>query len=247
MTEDRPPAASHPQWFATTPWSVVLAARQGSPVDAAAALENLCRLYWYPLYAFLRREGRSPHDAQDLTQEFFARLLQGKFLENVAPHKGRFRSFLLASLKHFLSDEWDKARTLKRGGGQSLIPLDNLQPEDRYRLEPDTSVPAERLFERRWAVTLLAQALARLREENVAAGKTLEFDQLKVFLSAPTSDGAYDRIAVQLGLATETVAVKVYRLRKRYGELIRTEVAHTVADPADVEEELRHLFDAVGR
>jgi RNA polymerase sigma-70 factor (ECF subfamily) len=136
---------------------------------------------------------------------------------------------------------------LKRGGGQSLIPLDNLQPEDRYRLEPDTSVPAERLFERRWAVTLLAQALARLREENVAAGKTLEFDQLKVFLSAPTSDGAYDRIAVQLGLATETVAVKVYRLRKRYGELIRTEVAHTVADPADVEEELRHLFDAVGR
>jgi RNA polymerase sigma-70 factor (ECF subfamily) len=247
MTEDRPLAASHPQWFATTHWSVVLAARQGSPVDAAAALENLCRLYWYPLYAFLRREGRSPHDAQDLTQEFFARLLQGKFLENVAPHKGRLRSFLLASLKHFLSDEWDKARTLKRGGGQSLIPLDNLQPEDLYRLEPDTSAPAERLFERRWAVTLLAQALARLREETVAAGKTLEFDQLKVFLSAPTGDGAYDRIAAQLGLATETVAVKVYRLRKRYGELIRTEVAHTLADPADVEEELRHLFDAIGR
>lgn len=234
------------QSFATTHWSNVLAVKQGESSEARVALEKLCRTYWYPLYAFLRREGRSPHDAQDLTQEFFARLLQGRFLENVGPQKGKFRSFLLASLRNFLCDEWDRARAEKRGGGRTFISLDDYSAEELYLLEPDASAPAEQVFERRWALALLAQALARLRQEFDAAGKDHEFEHLKTFLSTPTSDGAYDTVAAKLELAVDTVAVKVYRLRQRYGELIRAEIAQTVANPADIEEELRHLFDAVG-
>jgi RNA polymerase sigma-70 factor (ECF subfamily) len=222
-------------------------AKQGDALAGAAALEELCRTYWYPIYAFLRREGRTPHDAQDLTQAFFTRLLQGLFLENVGPRKGKFRSFLLAALKNFLCDEWDKGRAEKRGGGQTFISLDDHHAEELYLLEPDPGAPPERIFEQRWALTLLAQALARLREELVASGKTREFDHLKVFLSNPTNDGAYDAVAVKLELAVDTIAVKVHRLRQRYGELIRAEIAQTVASPADVEDELRHLFDAVGR
>jgi RNA polymerase sigma-70 factor (ECF subfamily) len=240
-------ASGSAQSFVTTHWSVVLAAKEGDPSDAAAALEKLCRTYWYPLYAFLRREGRSPHDAQDLTQAFFAHLLQRDFLENVGPQKGKFRSFLLAALKNFLCDDWDKAIAAKRGGGQTFISLDDHNAEELYLLEPDPGAPAEQIFEQRWALTSLAQALARLREEFVAAGKIREFDHLKVFLSTSTSDGAYDDMAVKLGLAADAVAVKVHRLRQRYGELIRAEIAQTVANPADIEEELRHLFDAVGR
>ena len=235
------------QAFATAHWSDVLASKQGDSSEAAAALEKLCRTYWYPLYAFLRREGRSPHDAQDLTQGFFAHLLQRDFLENVGPQRGKFRSFLLAALKHFLSDEWDKARAEKCGGGQTFISLEAHNAEELYLLEPDPGAPAEQIFEQRWALTLLAQALARLREEFVAAGKTREFDHLRVFLSNPTTDGAYDAVAVNLELAVDTVAVKVHRLRQRYGELIRAEIAQTVASPADIEEELQHLFNAVGR
>ena len=235
------------QTFATTHWSVVLAARQGEPSEANAALEKLCRVYWYPLYAFLRREGRNPHDAQDLTQEFFARLLQGKFLANVGPQKGKFRSFLLAALKNFLCDEWDKVRAEKRGGGQRLISLDDHNAEELYLLEPDPGAPAEQIFEKRWALALLAQALARLRQEFADAGKIREFDHLKVFLSTLTSDRAYDAVAVELEVAVDTVAVKVHRLRQRYGELIREEIAHTVGSPAEIEDELQHLFNAIGR
>jgi DNA-directed RNA polymerase specialized sigma24 family protein len=241
------PITAHVRCFATTHWSSVLAAKQGDASIAAAALENLCRTYWYPLYAFLRREGRSPHDAQDLTQEFFARLLRGRFLENVGPHKGKFRSFLLASLKNFLCDEWDKIRAEKRGGGWTVISLDDQNAEEIYRLDANVSEPAERLFEHRWALTLLARALAGLREEFAAAGKIAEFERLKVFLSTPTSDGAYDNVAADLGLAVDNVGVKVHRLRQRYGEHIRAEIAQTVADPADIEGELHLLFDAVGR
>jgi RNA polymerase sigma-70 factor (ECF subfamily) len=225
----------------------VLAAKQGETTEAAAALEKLCRTYWYPLYAFLRREGHSPHDAQDLTQEFFARLLQGKFLGNVSPQKGKFRSFLLAALKNFLCDEWDKATAQKRGGGKMVISLDDHNAEELYLLEPEADAPAEELFERRWALTLLARALSGLREEFVATGRMNEFDQLKGFLSTPTADGAYDAVAVKLGLTVDTVGVKVHRLRQRYGELIRVEIAQTVARPAEIENELQHLFNAVGR
>ena len=239
--------SDYAQTFATTHWSVVLAARQGEPSEADAALENLCRTYWYPLYAFLRREGRNPHDAQDLTQEFFARLLQGKFLANVGPQKGKFRSFLLAALKHFLCDEWDKTKAQKRGGGQSFISLDDHNAEELYLLEPDAGAPAEQIFEKRWALTLLTQALARLRQEFADAGKIHEFDHLKVFLSTLTSDGAYDTVAVKLEVTADAVALRVHRLRQRYGELIREEIAHTVGSPAEIEDELQHLFKAVGR
>jgi RNA polymerase sigma factor (sigma-70 family) len=231
--------------FATTHWSVVLVAGQPAAPRAAEALEKLCRTYWYPLYAFLRRQGRSPHDAQDLTQGFFARLLQKNFLENVGPQKGRFRSFLLAALNHFLADEWDKVRAEKRGGGQTFISIDD--PEELYLLESDAGASAEKIFEQRWALTLLAQAFARLSEEYAAASKTREFDHLKIFLSTLTGDGGYDAVAAELEMPIENVAVKVHRLRRRYGELIREEIAHTVASPADIEEEMRHLFDAVGQ
>jgi RNA polymerase sigma factor (sigma-70 family) len=233
--------------FATTHWSVVLAARDGVSPQAAQALERLCRTYWFPLYAHVRRQGHRAPDAQDLVQGFFARLLQGNFLENVGPQKGKFRSFMLAALNHFLSDEWDKARAQKRGGGQTLISLDDRSAEELYLAEPDSNLTAERMFEQRWALTMLAQALARLREEFAAAGKTREFDHLKIFLSTPTGEGGYDAIAAELGMPVATVGVKVHRLRQRYGELIRTEIAHTVASPADVEVEMTHLFDAVGR
>lgn len=241
------PTTGHAQCFATTHWSDVLSAKQSNSTQAESALEKLCRTYWYPLYAFLRREGRSPHDAQDLTQAFFAHLFQRSFLENVSPQKGKFRSFLLAALKHFLCDEWDKATAVKRGGGQTFISIDDHDAEELYLLEPDASAPAETIFERRWALALLAQALALLREEFTTAGKFGEFEHLKVFLSTPAQDGDYAAVAAKLELVPDTVAVKVHRLRQRYGELIRAEIAHTVASPADIEEELRDLFAAVGR
>jgi RNA polymerase sigma-70 factor (ECF subfamily) len=235
------------QEFTTTHWSVVLAAREGVSPQAVQALEKLCRTYWFPLYAHVRRQGHRAHDAQDLVQGFFARLLRGNFLENVGPQKGKFRSFLLASLNHFLSDEWDKARAEKRGGEQTFISLDEHHAEELYLAEPASGAPAERIFDQRWALTLLAQAFARLREEAAAADKAREFDQLKIFLSTPTSDHAYDAVVAELKMPVATVGVKVHRLRQRYGELIRAEIAHTVASPADIEEEMRHLFDVVGQ
>jgi RNA polymerase sigma-70 factor (ECF subfamily) len=233
--------------FTTTHWSVVLTAGEGVFPQAAQALEKLCRIYWFPLYAHARRQGHRAHDAQDLVQGFFARLLRGNFLENVGPQKGRFRSFLLASLNHFISDEWDKARAQKRGGGQTFISLDDSNAEQLYLAEPDSAAPAETIFDQRWALTLLAQALARLREEFAAAGKAREFDHLKIFLSMPVGDGGYDTVAAALEMPVTTVGVKVHRLRQRYGELIRAEVANTVASPSDIEEEMAHLFDSVGR
>jgi len=233
--------------FATTHWSVVLAARDGVSAQAAQALERLCRTYWFPLYAHVRRQGHSAPDAQDLVQGFFARLIQGNFLENVAPQKGKFRSFLLAALKHFVLDEWDKARAEKRGGRQTFLSLDDHNAEELFLAEPKSNLTAEGMFEQRWALTLLAQALARLREEFAAAGQTREFDHLKIFLSTLTGDGGYDAVAAELEMPVATVAVKVHRLRQRYGELIRAEIAHTVASPADVEAEMTLLFDAVGR
>ena len=244
---DQPASGAAAVQFTATHWSVVLAARDGASTHAHTALEQLCRTYWYPLYAFVRRKGHSAHDAQDLTQGFFAHLLQRRFLENVGPLKGKFRSFLIAALNHFLSDEWDKARAAKRGGGQTFISLDDHDAEDLYLAEPDSNMTAEKIFEQRWALALLAQAFARLRGEFAAARKTREFDHLKVFLSTPTSDGAYDAVAVELEMPVASVAVKVHRLRQRYGELIRAEIADTVASPADIEEEMAHLFDAVGQ
>jgi RNA polymerase sigma-70 factor (ECF subfamily) len=233
--------------FVTTHWSVVLAAGRGDSTRARDALAELCRSYWYPLYAYTRRRGCSPHDAQDLTQEFFARLLERQDLAQVSPERGRFRSFLLASLNHFLANEWDKARAAKRGGGQPLLRLDGASAEGRYALEPAGDDTPETLFDRQWALTLLERVLARLREEFGAAGKTRLFDRLKDSMAGERGDAGYAQAAAELGMTEGNVKVAVHRLRKRYRERLREEIAQTVVSPAEVEEEIRHLFTALAR
>lgn len=237
----RPPA----EYFATTRWTVVLNAQQADSTLAHDALEKLCHAYWYPLYAFVRRQGHDAHDAQDLTQEFFARLLEKNYLEDVDRAKGRFRSFLLAALKHFLANEWDRRRAQKRGGAKTHVPIDNQSAETRYGLEPAHDQSPEKLFERRWALTLLDQVLNRLREEFVAAGKVEQFDELKITLTADRRSVPYTDLGARLGLSEGAVKVAVHRLRQRYREVLRAEIAHTVARPSDVEEEIRHLFAAL--
>jgi RNA polymerase sigma-70 factor (ECF subfamily) len=244
---DEPISSARPSdgYFATTHWTLILNARGSDAPLAREALEKLCRSYWYPLYAFVRRQGRGPHDAQDLTQEFFARLLEKHYLEEVDRAKGRFRSFLLAALKHFLSNEWDRQRAHKRGGASPHVPIDTQFAESRYGLEPAHEQTPEKLFERRWALTLLDQVLARLREEFVAAGKTGHFEELKVVLTSDKRSIPYAELGTRLGLSEGAVKVAVHRLRRRYRELLRAEIAGTVAGPEEVEEEIRHLFAAL--
>jgi len=220
----------------------VLHAREDS-AGAHAALSTLCRAYWYPLYAYVRRQGSSPHDAQDLTQEFFARLIEKGWLDAVARERGRFRSFLLAAMKHFLANERDKAQAQKRGGGVIWLSIDDAIAEGRYREEPIETATAEKLFERRWACTLLEQVLARLREEMVEAGKDAHFEMLKGCLAGEKPRHA--EIAAQLGMTEGAVKVAVHRLRDRYRALIRAEIAQTVAHPSEIDDELRHLFAAL--
>jgi RNA polymerase sigma-70 factor (ECF subfamily) len=224
---------------------VVLTAGRSDSTHAHVALEKLCRTYWPPIYAFIRRQGNSPHDAQDLTQEFFARLLEKKSLADVDRAKGRFRSFLLASVKHFLSNERDKARAQKRGGGQVLIPIDPQRVESSCGVEPADSVTAEKIFERRWALTLLDEVLLRLREEYVSDGKEKLFEELKVTLTEASRSVPYAEIAARLDLSEGAVKVSVHRLRQRYREVLRAEIAHTVASPGEVEDEVRNLFAAL--
>jgi RNA polymerase sigma-70 factor (ECF subfamily) len=224
---------------------VVLSARDQDSPQAAAALEKLCRTYWYPLYAYVRRHGHDETSAKDLTQEFFVRLLQKKGLEHVQPEKGRFRSFLLASMNHFLADEWDTARAQKRGGGQTLLSLDDRAAEDRYQLEPADDMSPDKLFEQRWALTLLDQAKARLKEEYKQAGKAGFCKRLRVFEGADPGAPTYAEVAAEFGLTESAVKSAAHRLRQRYGELVREEVAHTVDSPAEVDEELRHLISVL--
>jgi RNA polymerase sigma factor (sigma-70 family) len=231
--------------FATTHWSLVLSAGDQPSPQAVDALEKLCRAYWLPIYAFVRRQGRSPHDAQDLTQEFFARLLEKKSLAVADPARGRFRSFLLASLKHFLANEWDKARAQKRGGGQILIPIDAADAETKHGLDPADPATAEKIYERRWALALLDQVLRRLREEYVRDGREKLFEQLKPTLTEASRTVPYAEIAARLGTSEGAVKVAVHRLRQRYRELLRTEIADTVAGPDEVEDEIRNLFAAL--
>jgi len=228
--------------FHTTHWSAILAARGDDSTAAQAALCQLCQAYWYPLYAYIRRRGNPPEEAADLTQAFFARLIEKDYLGDLAPGTGRFRSFLLASLKHFLANEWDRAQTQKRGGGKPVISLDDNTDEERFQLEPVDPVTPEILFERRWACTILEQVLGRLREEFVRTERTALFDELKVFLSADQAQVSYAQIGLRTGLKESTVKVAVHRLRRRYGELLRAEIASTVQDPHEVEDEVRHLI-----
>ena len=235
-------SSDYPKTFATTHWSVVLAAGQSATPQSAEALETLCRTYWYPLYAFIRRRGNGVHDAQDLTQAFFAFILQRDALKTVSPQKGKFRSFLLASLQHFLADERDRASALKRGGGQLILSLDSVEAETRYALEPVDTLTPEKIFERRWAMALLDQAAGRLEAEYVKAGKGELYQQLKQFNSIEQTAKSYGEVAAELGLPENSLKSLVHRLRQRYRELLREEIAQTVASPGEVDEEIGHLL-----
>ncbi len=228
--------------FVTTHWSVVLASADQDSPQAATALEQLCRTYWYPLYCYIRRHGYSHEDAQDLTQGFLLRWLEHKSFARADASRGRLRSFLLAGLNHFLSDQWDRASAQKRGGGRPTLSLTDTQTADeRYRREPVDEHSPEKLFDRRWALTLLDQVLARSEQEFREAGKLELFQRLRAFLIAGTGEEFYAQVGVELGMSREAVKKAVQRMRHRYYELFREEVAHTVANPAEIEEELRYL------
>jgi RNA polymerase sigma-70 factor (ECF subfamily) len=231
--------------FVTTHWSMVSAAGQADSARSQAALAGLCQAYWHPLYAYVRRLGYAPADAQDLTQEFFSRLLAKNYLSAADETRGRFRSFLLTSLKHFLANEWDRARAQKRGGGQLPISIDLDSAETHCRFEPADPATAEKIFERRWALTLLDQVLGRLRSEYESAGRSQLFEQLKFTLTEESRGLRYAEIAIRLGSSEGAVKVAVHRLRQRYRSLLRAEIAATVASPNEVEAELRNLFAAL--
>ena len=231
--------------FNTTHWTVVLAAGGTDPQQQLAALEQLCRTYWYPLYAYVRRRGNAPEDAQDLTQEFFARLLEKQWLEGVEKNGSRFRSFLLNALNGFLANQYDRASAAKRGGGRQALSLDAEQAEHRYSLEPATNETPEKVFDRRWALTVLDRGLGRLKDETTASGKARQFELLNRFLSHEPDAGEYAATAAELGVTAGGVGVSVHRLRQRYRELVRAEIAETVADPAQVDAEMEELFAAL--
>jgi RNA polymerase sigma-70 factor (ECF subfamily) len=221
---------------------MILAAGDASSPKAQAALEVLCRAYWYPLYAYVRRKGYDADDSQDLTQEFFARLLARNYLTVADRNKGKFRSYLLGSLEHFLARQWTKAHAQKRGGGQAVLSLDETDAENRYLLEPAHELTAEKIFDRRWATTLLDRAMAQLREECVAHHKGDLFGRVEIFLSGEKGEASYAEIAAALKMSKEAIKVAVHRLRRRYGELVRAEIAQTVATPEQADEELQYLF-----
>jgi RNA polymerase sigma-70 factor (ECF subfamily) len=231
--------------FATTRWSVVLLAGHEDAPGAAAALAQLCTAYWYPLYAFVRRSGQGPEDARDLTQEFFARLLEKQWLAAADPERGRFRSFLVAALKHFLANEWNRSQRLKRGGGHEFVALDAVSAEERYALEPADLASPERLYDRRWALTLLARAQERLREEMTAAGHGERFAALEPTLAGERTALPYEELATRFGLTETAVKSMVLRLRRRFREVLHDEVAQTLGRGHEVEAELEHLFAAL--
>ena len=235
-------AGGHLGAFVTTHWSVVLAATRSDTTRAQAALARLYQAYWYPLYAYVRRRGYEAHDAQDLTQEFFTRLLEQNWLAQADRERGRFRTFLLAALSHFLANEWDKARAKKRGGAVQIVPLQLDSAKTRYGQEPADPVTPEQCFERRWALALLDEVLNRLREEHMAAGTAEMFDALKPCLVGDRQAQPYAALAAQLGMTEGAVKVAVHRLRQRYRQLLRKEIANTVATPEEVNDEMHHLF-----
>jgi len=235
------PAASagHEELFVTTHWSVVLAAGAATSSQCQGALEELCRAYWYPIYAYLRRRGYGHDDAHDLTQEFFTRIIGKSYLDGVSPQKGKFRAFLLRSLNHFLINEWDRMTAQKRGGGCILVSLDDETNRERYAQEPSTQESIESFFDKRWAFTILERALATLDKEFAAEGKAQLFQKLKNCLSDGRAD--YAPVASELGLTPKSAAMLVFRMRQRYRQLVRAQVAQTVTTRAELEEELREL------
>jgi DNA-directed RNA polymerase specialized sigma24 family protein len=233
--------------FLTTHWSIVLRAGRADDSDAHDALAFLCQRYWYPLYVFVRQKGFDREHAEDVTQGFFARLIEKQVLGQAAPSRGRFRSFLLASLQNFLANDWDRTQAQKRGGGRPCLSLDVDASEAKLRIEPCHDLTAEKIFDRAWAVQLLELVVDRLRQEFVDKGKATEFDALQSFLAGKHADDSYERTAAALGLSLTAVRQAAHRLRKRYRELLRAEVAATVAGEDEIEDEIRGLFDALGR
>jgi RNA polymerase sigma-70 factor (ECF subfamily) len=231
--------------FPTTRWTLVVAAGDPGRKEARSALVSLCENYWYPLYAYLRRCGYPADQAQDFTQEFFTRVLEGRYLDRADPEKGRFRSFLLSSLKFFVADEGDRQRAHKRGGGQ-LVPLEFSSGEERYQREPAHDETPERIFERRWALLVLDRVVEKLRDEFVQHGRPEHFERLKVFLLGQ-SDAPYAALAREMNTSEGALKVAIHRLRKRYREVFRQEIADTVADPVEVESELRFLAASLTR
>jgi RNA polymerase sigma factor (sigma-70 family) len=233
--------------FHTTRWTIVMRAAQSQAQGGESALAELCRVYWYPLYIFARRRGYSPEDAQDLTQGFFLHLLEHRALGGVDRLKGKFRSFLLASFQNHISDAFKRAGRLKRGGDKEFIHLDAEGAEERYGREPVESLTAEKIFDARWAMTVLGEALKKLSEEYATAGKTSTFEALKVFLDPDNSTAApsYEEVADRLGFSIGGVKALIHRMRKRYTALLREEVGRTVSDPAEVDGEIHALCDAL--
>lgn len=232
--------------FNTTHWSIVLAAADPDSPGRQAALADLCQAYWYPLYCLVRRRGHRPPEAEELTQEFFLRMLEKGYLRAADPRKGRFRTFLLVCVKRFLANESDRRRAKKRGGGKSPLSLDFQAAEQRYRMEPsDDELTPEQAFERRWALTLLERVLERLGGQMAAAGKQRQFAGLKVYLTGEEHVPSYARTGGELGMSVSAVKVAVHRLRRRFADMVRAEVAQTLADPQDVGEEVRELFSAL--
>ena len=233
--------------FHTTHWSVVLLAGQTSLPESTAALEKLCRAYWFPVFAFAQRQGYGPEDAKDLAQQFFSRLLERNDFAGLDPQKGKFRTFLLTAFTHFLSNERDRAGRLKRGGGKRILSLDEFSPEQLSAMMPAEDCPPAREFDLRWALAVMDQALARFKTEMSAAGKIGQFELLNRFLTVDAGPGEYSSVAQKLAVADASVAVLVHRMRQHYRELVRDVVAQTVSSPSEIEEEMRHLFEVLNQ
>lgn len=237
--------SDQPQQFVTTHWSQVIAAGGSDSSQARSSLEQLCCCYWYPLYAFARRSGKSPEDAQDLTQGFFAGLLEKNYIADADREKGRFRTFLIAAFKHFLAKEWRREQALKRGGDQVFVPIDADDAESRYGFEPADQSTPERIFERRWAMMVLERTLATLRAEYEDAGKGAIFNHLKGIITAGKTDLPYAELAEQLKLSEGAVKVAAHRMKQRYRDTLRRQIADTVGSEAEVDAELRNLMAAL--
>ncbi len=242
---NRPSSPSKGEWFASTHWSVVLAAKESGTAPAAEALEKLCRTYWPPLYAFIRREGYNEAEAKDLTQEFFLRLIDREFLQHVRHQRGKFRSFLLTFLKHFLSEQRGRANAQKRGGGMTILSLDQLGEEGPYLMEPVDHMSPDQVFERRWAQTVFQVALNRLKQEYEASGKAALFDTLKDFRPRENGSSTYAAIGAQFAMTEAAVKSAVQRMRLRHREILREEIAHTVTRPDELDAEIRYLREVL--
>jgi RNA polymerase sigma-70 factor (ECF subfamily) len=239
------PPARGPHEFATTHWSLVIAAQsdEASQSRARDALETLCQAYWYPLYAFVRYRGYSAHDAQDLTQAFFAQLIETAGIATADPARGRFRSYLLGAMKHFLANQWHRAQSQKRGGGVTFVQLDALDAQARYAVEPAQTADPDAGFDRQWAEASIARAMAALRAESAARGKSEQFAALRTSLVGQGPERK--QLAAQLGMTEGAVKVAVHRLRRRFRELLRAQIAETVSDPSEIDDEMRYLLAAL--